>query len=404
MNKYESFLERNTIKLYHAADEYYSLSERGLEYRDKASICVDLVIFILDTLNQSANHNGVDQAKGQFISATRLVFPIKTYFTALDFAYSKEEAIEILKRLSSAGDDPENLTNEKFDFKKLMEACYFVRVNSYFKNSNLQITLPSAYAKDMVEHLNLDQNNVSLINAFEKTLLNIAVQLQKFIYKDKNLVVESAPKRKIKNIEKKIQNNNILVCSTCTFEVRVQKETGKYRCPNCKSLTTYINDERTTSLVEASELISVSPETEATPKSKAYQKPPIITPDTKQKLPKTKNVGKNSVGNQNDDQNTPNLFDNIIWFIKSVGLMTAIWTISISLLGLLISGLDQTGGVIVSGLIFFGTFYFVSTLDGFGDPPSRYHYQELFELALGLFLVVFGPVTGALVAVFLFWW
>ena len=37
--------------------------------------------------------------------------------------------------------------------------------------------------------------------SFEKTLLNIAVQLQKFIYKDKNLVVESAPKRKIKNTE-----------------------------------------------------------------------------------------------------------------------------------------------------------------------------------------------------------
>ena len=404
MNKYESFLERNTIKLYHAADEYYSLSERGLEYRDKASICVDLVIFILDTLNQFTNKNGVDQAKSQFISATRLVFPIKTYFTALDFAYSREEAIEILARLSRTGDDPEALTVKKFDFRKLMEACYFVRVNGYSNNSNLQNTLPSAYAKKMAKHLNLDQNDVNLINAFEENLSNIAVQLQKLINKDRNLVIESAPKHKIKNVEKNLPRNHTIVCCKCTSKVRIQKETGNYSCPNCKNLLVYITDDCTMHYVAASELISVSPETEATPKNKAYQRPPIITPDTKQKLPKTKNVDKNSVGNQDDDQNTPDLFDNIIWFIKSVGLMTAIWTISISLLGLLISGLDQTGGVIVSGLIFFGTFYFVSTLDGFGDPPSRYHYQELFELALGLFLVVFGPVTGALVAAFLFWW
>ena len=226
MNKYESFLERNTIKLYHAADEYYSLSERGLEYRDKASICVDLVIFILDTLNQFTNKNGVDQAKSQFISATRLVFPIKTYFTALDFAYSREEAIEILARLSRTGDDPEALTVKKFDFRKLMEACYFVRVNGYSNNSNLQNTLPSAYAKKMAKHLNLDQNDVNLINAFEENLSNIAVQLQKLINKDRNLVIESAPKHKIKNVEKNLPRNHTIVCCKCTSKVRIQKETG----------------------------------------------------------------------------------------------------------------------------------------------------------------------------------
>ena len=287
MNKYESFLERNTIKLYHAADEYYSLSERGLEYRDKASICVDLVIFILDTLNQFTNKNGVDQAKSQFISATRLVFPIKTYFTALDFAYSREEAIEILARLSRTGDDPEALTVKKFDFRKLMEACYFVRVNGYSNNSNLQNTLPSAYAKKMAKHLNLDQNDVNLINAFEENLSNIAVQLQKLINKDRNLVIESAPKHKIKNVEENLPRNHTIVCSKCTSKVRIQKETGKYRCPNCKSLLVYITDDCTMHYVAASELISVSPETEATPKNKAYQRPPIITPDNKRKPPKT---------------------------------------------------------------------------------------------------------------------
>lgn len=69
----------------------------------------------------------------------------------------------------------------------------------------------------------------------------------------------------------------------------------------------------------------------------------------------------------------------------------------------LIGELDQTGGTIVCGLVFFGTFYFISTLDGFGDPPSRYHRKELFETFFGLYWILFGPAVGAIGAYTLFW-
>tara|TARA_B100000780_G_scaffold271973_1_gene233541 strand:+ start:108 stop:1061 length:954 start_codon:yes stop_codon:yes gene_type:complete len=138
-------------------------------------------------------------------------------------------------------------------------------------------------------------------------------------------------------------------------------------------------------------------------------KPNYTTPTQtkKKKIPekqKTNELNKrHSVSQQNDDQNIPTLIDNIIWFIMSVGLIIVIWTISMSIMIFLSSNADATGGTIICGVIFFGTFYLISTLNGFGEPPSQYHYQHAFELAFGLVMVCFGPALGAIVVGTLFW-
>ena len=65
-----------------------------------------------------------------------------------------------------------------------------------------------------------------------------------------------------------------------------------------------------------------------------------------EKSTKSKLNNKNSASQQNADHNTPGLIDNIIWFVKSVGLVTTIWTISMSLMITLRSNVDQTAGFI----------------------------------------------------------
>jgi predicted RNA-binding Zn-ribbon protein involved in translation (DUF1610 family) len=238
----------------------------------------------------------------------------------------------------------------------------------------------------------------------------------------------------------------VLCCATCKTSVLINKNIGKYSCPKCGELLVIVKDNETAHYVGTGETmkkynisklnsfkhsetdkkksessrshcpscgqrLNLISRSDTCPRCKPIlgNKPNYATPTQtkKKKIPekqKTTELNKrHSVSQQNDDQNIPTLIDNIIWFIMSVGLIIVIWTISMSIMIFLSSNADATGGTIICGVIFFGTFYFISTLNGFGDPPSQYHYQRAFELAFGLIMVCFGPALGAIIAVTLFW-
>jgi len=118
MNKYESFLERNSIRLYRKMDEFYEIEEQ-LEYAIKSSICVDLAIFMIEQLNQLNRQEITNGVIDKLVVALRGVFPIKVFYKVQDFAYSQEEATAILTELYREGDSAESLANTNFGMMAL---------------------------------------------------------------------------------------------------------------------------------------------------------------------------------------------------------------------------------------------------------------------------------------------
>ena len=104
MNKYESFLERTTIKLYKEIARCHDL-EKELEYAVKASICVDLVIFMIEALNKLNQQQITVETTDNLVDALGGVFPLTIFYTVRDFAYSQEEAVALLANFYREGDD-----------------------------------------------------------------------------------------------------------------------------------------------------------------------------------------------------------------------------------------------------------------------------------------------------------
>jgi hypothetical protein len=99
LNKYESFLERNTIRLYKKVDEFYEV-ESHLEYAIKGSICVDLLIFMIETLNKINNQEISHSVINGLVDALDSVFSVKVFYKMQDFASSKDEAAALLSALA----------------------------------------------------------------------------------------------------------------------------------------------------------------------------------------------------------------------------------------------------------------------------------------------------------------
>jgi len=437
MNKYESFLERTTIKLYKEIARCHDL-EKELEYAVKASICVDLVIFMIEALNKLNQQQITVETTDNLVDALGGVFPLTIFYTVRDFAYSQEEAVALLANFYREGDDPDELVGTRFDFKTLMRGLYNFRAKEYFAEEREPIMMVSAVVPMMIRHVKVDNKDMELLQAIDQILVDCMGHIPNLVGSKSHALSKKLKHSRKQSSSVHTPRDHTVICSGCSTKTRIKKDIGKYHCPKCSSLLVYVKDSLTAHYVGAEETAEAAkknkPQSDGNfdhfdnkiratrgrcancgqstfgvvgedrcPDCNAIlvkQKEKKAAPE---KSTKSKLNNKNSTSQQNDDHNTPGLIDNIIWFIKSVGLVTTIWTISMSLMITLSSNVDQTAGVIIAGVMFFGTFYFISTLEGFGDPPSQYHYKESFELAFGFAWVMFGPTLGAMVAMFLFW-
>ena len=184
MNKYESFLERNSIRLYKKIDEFYEIEEQ-LEYAIKSSICVDLTIFMIETLNQLNRQEITNSVINKLVDALGGVFPIRVFYKVQDFAYSREEAAAIITELYHDGDSPESLVNTNFDMKTLIGEMYNFRIKQYFSEDRDPIMVVSAIVPMMIRHAKIKDNNMELLHEIDKILSDCMSQIPKLV-DDKN--------------------------------------------------------------------------------------------------------------------------------------------------------------------------------------------------------------------------
>jgi len=231
--------------------------------------------------------------------------------------------------------------------------------------------------------------------------------------------------------------DKIVICLTCSTESRIKPDLGKYRCPNCTRLLVYVKDAVSAHYVGAKEQSKrnrakhlrqnkLSPQNKEEKQNKgrclncgqmlntSSSKEICPACNTKVNLgsdfrpsedkPKAKTNSKETSNRSVCRTESYGLFENIIWFVKSLILVSGIWTISMSFGMAIIDEVDQTAGIIVMGTLFFGTMYFCSTLDGLvGPPPSNDHYSEEFMFAFVFIWLMFGPAIGGLCGYYLFW-
>ena len=171
MNKYESFLERTSIRLYKAIDGFYEV-DKELEYAVKASLCADLVIFMIEALNKLNQQEITVETTDNLVDALGGVFPLTIFYTARDFAYSQEEAVALLANFYREGDDPDELVGTSFDFKTLMRGLYNFRVKEYFSEEREPIMVVSAVVPMMIRHVKVDDKDMELLQAIDKILVD----------------------------------------------------------------------------------------------------------------------------------------------------------------------------------------------------------------------------------------
>ena len=178
MNKYESFLERNTIRLYKKVDEFYEV-ESHLEYAIKGSICVDLLVFMIEALNKINNQEISHSVINGLVDALDSVFPVKVFYKMQDFASSKDEAAALLTELYETGEDPQKLVATNYDLSTLIGKLYNFRVTQYFAENRDPIMVISAVVPMMIRHAKITDHNMELMQEIDKILLDCMAKIPK---------------------------------------------------------------------------------------------------------------------------------------------------------------------------------------------------------------------------------
>ena len=180
MNKFADFIGKNADKIFKKIEKNYEINSH-LTNAVKASICIDLVIFFIETLNKSGRSEKTIYLINNFVDALDHVIPTKTHYKVAEFANSREEAAHILSELYQTGDLPETLAKTNFDLITLIKKTYNYRVAEYFSEEREALFVISASVPMLLKHANIKDADMNLINSVDNVLVEAMALLPNLI-------------------------------------------------------------------------------------------------------------------------------------------------------------------------------------------------------------------------------
>ncbi|MDB2409563.1 hypothetical protein N9W57_02940 [Pseudomonadales bacterium] len=173
MNKYRDFLDDFTDRAYEKINTYYDLN--SFEHAIKASISIDIVIFLIEILNSNESKNS-EYIINNFVSAIEVRCNPSAQCNIRDMTSSRHQAASVLSKIHTGGSIDE-AASSSYLVKDLAPLLYNVRVQEYFSKKEPAIMVISAMVNELINNINGIETSMELITEINELFIQCATKV-----------------------------------------------------------------------------------------------------------------------------------------------------------------------------------------------------------------------------------
>ena len=174
MSKYTEFLDSCTNQAYSKISESYDLD--SYEHAIKASISIDIVIFLIEMLNSRGNKNTKAMIDGLVAAIPKRCHPTAKCYIQ-DITNSREHAADVLSKIY-IGVESKSIAKVVYAVKDLAPLLYNVRVQEYFSTEQPEpIMVISGMVNKLINNINGIDLNMETITGINDVFIQSATKL-----------------------------------------------------------------------------------------------------------------------------------------------------------------------------------------------------------------------------------
>tara|TARA_B110000967_G_C18821415_1_gene528917 strand:+ start:161 stop:964 length:804 start_codon:yes stop_codon:yes gene_type:complete len=178
MTKYKDFLDDFTDQAYDQINKSYDLD--SFEHAIKASISIDIVIFLIELLNSRGNKNTKALIDNLVSAITERCHPTAKCYIK-DITSSREHAAAVLSNMYM-GEDIKVAATATYAVKDLAPQLYNVRVQEYFSTEQSEpIMVISGMVNKLINNINGIDIGMELITGINEVFIQCATKLPRLI-------------------------------------------------------------------------------------------------------------------------------------------------------------------------------------------------------------------------------